>query len=126
MKHKMGQKRFRKRPSFFPILILLDISMPGSSGMEVALALREKVGNAKIVIMSQHDPAILLPIALQAGGARLHRQEADSRCRLGSHHRESSAERSSFSAMTLRGGLDGYSNSPCSAQIPFKRITLLV
>jgi two-component system response regulator NreC len=62
-----GAEAIQKATELLPDLILLDISMPGSSGMEVALALREKVGNAKIVIMSQHDPAILLPIALQAG-----------------------------------------------------------
>jgi DNA-binding NarL/FixJ family response regulator len=62
-----GVEAIQKAIELLPDLILLDISMPGSSGMEVAQALREKVGNAKIVIMSQHEPTILLPIALQAG-----------------------------------------------------------
>jgi len=62
-----GAEAIQKATELLPDLILLDLSMPGLSGMEVAQALRETVGNAKIVIMSQNDPTILLPIALQAG-----------------------------------------------------------
>ncbi len=62
-----GTEAIQKATEILPDLILLDISMPGLSGLEVAQVLREKVGNAKIVIMSQHDPAVLLPRAMQAG-----------------------------------------------------------
>jgi CheY-like chemotaxis protein len=62
-----GAEAIQKATELLPDLILLDLSMPGLSGVEVAQALRETVGNAKIVIMSQHDPTILLPIALQTG-----------------------------------------------------------
>jgi DNA-binding NarL/FixJ family response regulator len=50
-----------------PDLILLDISMPGSNGLEVAARLRQELPAAKIVIMSQHDQKQLLPRALEAG-----------------------------------------------------------
>ena len=41
--------------------------MPGLNGLEAARRVREKVPAAKIVIMSQHDPALLLPRAIEAG-----------------------------------------------------------
>lgn len=50
-----------------PDVVLLDISMPGLSGFEVARILRDKVPALKIVVMSQHDPAVLLPRAFAAG-----------------------------------------------------------
>jgi DNA-binding NarL/FixJ family response regulator len=62
-----GAEAIQKASELLPDLILLDVSMPGLSGLEVAQTLRGKVGNARIVVMSQNDPAVLLPIALQAG-----------------------------------------------------------
>jgi two-component system response regulator NreC len=61
------QKVIEMLPDLLPDLVLLDISMPGLSGLEVAQVLRQKVGNVKIVVMSQYDPALLLPRALEAG-----------------------------------------------------------
>ena len=50
-----------------PDAILLDVSMPGGNGLETTRALREKVPESKILIISQHDPKQLLPGALKAG-----------------------------------------------------------
>jgi DNA-binding NarL/FixJ family response regulator len=41
--------------------------MPGLNGLDVARLLREKVPATKILIMSQHDPAVLLSCAIEAG-----------------------------------------------------------
>jgi two-component system response regulator NreC len=62
-----GTEAIQKAAELLPDLILLDVSMPGLNGLEVARLLREKLPAAKILIMSQHDPAVLLPRAIDAG-----------------------------------------------------------
>jgi DNA-binding NarL/FixJ family response regulator len=64
---KSGEEAVQIAVEVFPDLVLLDVSMPGLNGLEAARLLREKVPSAKILIMSQHDPAILLARALEAG-----------------------------------------------------------
>jgi two-component system, NarL family, response regulator NreC len=64
---KDGNDAIRKARELRPDVILLDISMPGMNGLEVARALRQELADAKILILSQHDPASLLPSAIQAG-----------------------------------------------------------
>jgi DNA-binding NarL/FixJ family response regulator len=48
-------------------VVLLDISMPGISGLETARRLREESPNLAILILSQHGHAEILPRALKAG-----------------------------------------------------------
>ena len=62
-----GEEAIQKVQESRPDVILLDISMPGMNGLEVARAIRHEFADAKILIMSQHDPASLLPSAIQAG-----------------------------------------------------------
>ena len=62
-----GKEALRKAMELRPDLILLDISMPGANGLEVARTLRHEMPEIKIVIMSHHDPIQLLPRALEAG-----------------------------------------------------------
>jgi DNA-binding NarL/FixJ family response regulator len=50
-----------------PDLVLLDMSMPGLSGLDTARLLRREWPEIKILILSQNDAAHLLPIALDAG-----------------------------------------------------------
>ena len=64
---KDGAETIQRAAELAPDLILLDVSMPGLNGLDVARLLREKVPAAKILIMSQHDPVILLPRAIEAG-----------------------------------------------------------
>ena len=48
--------------------VVLDMRMPGGiGGLEVTRSLRQTDQNLKIIIMSQHDPAHLLPRAMEAG-----------------------------------------------------------
>ena len=64
---KDGAETIERAAELAPDLILLDVSMPGLNGLDVARLLREKVPATKILIMSQHDPVLLLPRAIEAG-----------------------------------------------------------
>ena len=63
-----GSETVRKARELLPDLILLDISMPGINGLEVSRLLRQEVPQARILVISQHDPIQLLPRVLAAGG----------------------------------------------------------
>src|ERR1700729_4082508 len=63
-----GSEALLKARTLVPDVILLDVSMPGLNGLEVARRLRKEVPHAKIVVMSQHDPVHLLPGVMAAGG----------------------------------------------------------
>ena len=64
---KDGPEAIQKSVELRPDLVLLDVSMPGLGGLDVARLLREQVPAAKILIMSQHDPGVLGPRAIEAG-----------------------------------------------------------
>ena len=63
-----GPEALLKASELLPDLILLDISMPGMNGLEVARFLRQDLPQTKILVMSQHDPIQLLPLVVAAGG----------------------------------------------------------
>src|ERR1700687_3221965 len=63
-----GSEALQKARELLPDLILLDVSMPGMNGLEVARLLRQDLPEAKILVMSQHDPNHLLPSVGEAGG----------------------------------------------------------
>jgi DNA-binding NarL/FixJ family response regulator len=62
-----GTDAVLKARELAPDLVILDISMPKQSGLEAARRIRQELPKAKIIIMSQHDPAQLLPSAREAG-----------------------------------------------------------
>jgi two-component system response regulator NreC len=62
-----GKEALRKAKELRPDIILLDISMPGANGLDVARILRCEMPTTKIVIMSQHDPIQVLSRVLEAG-----------------------------------------------------------
>ena len=51
-----------------PDVIVLDISMPGMSGLDVAATLRRQQSTAAIVFLTVHDDPQLVDAAMQAGG----------------------------------------------------------
>jgi DNA-binding NarL/FixJ family response regulator len=62
-----GPEALQKTVELRPDLVLLDISMPGMSGLDAARMIRESVPDARILIMSQHDAANMLDGVLEAG-----------------------------------------------------------
>jgi DNA-binding NarL/FixJ family response regulator len=51
-----------------PDVIVLDISMPGMSGLDVACALRAQQSPAAVVFLTVHDDPQFVTAAMQAGG----------------------------------------------------------
>jgi DNA-binding NarL/FixJ family response regulator len=64
---KDGPEAIQKARELTPDLVLLDVSMPGISGLETTRLLRQENKDVKILIMSQNDPGPLSVGAIQAG-----------------------------------------------------------
>ncbi|MGB8888866.1 MAG: response regulator transcription factor [Candidatus Korobacteraceae bacterium] len=63
-----GQAAVQAALKHDPDLIVLDISMPGMSGIEVARELKKRHSAAKIVFLTVHQDAEILASCLAAGG----------------------------------------------------------
>ncbi|MBV9316147.1 MAG: response regulator, partial [Gammaproteobacteria bacterium] len=62
-----GVEAIEKAAQLRPDIVLLDVSMPRLGGLEAASAIRRESPASQILIVSQHDPAEMLPSALEAG-----------------------------------------------------------
>jgi len=62
-----GPETIQKTRDLNPDLVLLDVRMPGSNGLETAGLLHHEFPNLKIMVMSQHEAAYLLPQVLAVG-----------------------------------------------------------
>ena len=63
-----GAEALQKSSELQPDLILLDVRMPDINGLDVARRLKVELPKAKILVISQHDPVVLLPSVIEAGG----------------------------------------------------------
>ncbi len=50
-----------------PDIVLVDISLPGSSGIDLTKAIRETYPNLPVLVLSMHDEALYAERALRAG-----------------------------------------------------------
>ena len=63
-----GLSALTAAPALRPDVIVLDISMPGMSGLQVASTLRAQGSTAAIVFLTVHDDAQFIEAAMQSGG----------------------------------------------------------
>jgi|SRR5271169_3229439 len=63
-----GQSALDSAIALNPDLVVLDISMPGMNGIEVARELRKHDNSAKIVFLTVHEDPNILESCLAAGG----------------------------------------------------------
>ena len=56
-----------KATELCPDIVLLDVSMPGASGLETSRRLRQQIPGIKILMMSQHDPGRMAGPSIEAG-----------------------------------------------------------
>jgi two-component system nitrate/nitrite response regulator NarL len=57
----------QKAQELRPDLVLLDVNFPDANGLEIARRLRANLPQIRIIVISQYDPASLLPGAMDAG-----------------------------------------------------------
>lgn len=65
---KDGKAALTAAAALLPDVIVLDISMPGMSGLEVADSLRKAGSTAAVVFLTVHDDEALVLAARAAGG----------------------------------------------------------
>jgi len=63
-----GQAAWEATLKLEPDLVVLDISMPGMNGIQVARELRKSASSAKIVFLTVHEDSQILANCLTAGG----------------------------------------------------------
>lgn len=63
-----GEEAVLKAQELQPDLILLDISLPGISGIEAARHIRGVSPNSRIIFLSQHDSLQVVEDAVRTGG----------------------------------------------------------
>ncbi len=62
-----GQEAVEKSKDLQPDVVVLDITMPRLNGLDATGMIRKEVPNAKVVILSQHQPGLMKQVALTAG-----------------------------------------------------------
>lgn len=62
-----GEDAVKKAHELQPDLILLDISLPGISGIEAAKQVRQISPNSRIITLTQHDSQQMVQDAFRAG-----------------------------------------------------------
>src|SRR4029077_16069951 len=63
-----GEDAVTKAEELQPDLVLMDISLPGISGIEAARQIRKVSPKSQIIFLSQHDSMEMVKDALRVGG----------------------------------------------------------
>ena len=62
-----GRDAIEKAIELRPELVLVDVSMPGSSGVEAAKSIREKLPQCEILLVAEHDASVMIRMVALAG-----------------------------------------------------------
>jgi DNA-binding NarL/FixJ family response regulator len=62
-----GEEAVRRAAEFHPAIILLDITLPGMSGIQAARRIRIVSPDSRIIFLSQHDSVQIAKDALSVG-----------------------------------------------------------
>jgi DNA-binding NarL/FixJ family response regulator len=69
-----GEEAVRAASALQPDVVLMDVSMPGMSGIEATRRIKEEDPEAQVLILSGHQDPLLLARAVQAGAIGLLRK----------------------------------------------------
>jgi two-component system, NarL family, response regulator NreC len=64
-----GDQAIAEAARLRPDIIVMDISMPNTNGLEATKIIRKMVPSVRIVIMSQHDSAHMMKVSMIAGAS---------------------------------------------------------
>lgn len=62
-----SEEAYRKYLQYRPDVLVLDLSMPGTGGIEILRRIRARDSDARVVVFSMHEDAILADRALRQG-----------------------------------------------------------
>jgi CheY-like chemotaxis protein len=74
-----GNAAIQAAAALHPDVVVLDISMPGMSGFEVAFCLRKAGSTAPVVFLTVHEEEEFVAAAKKAGGDRIRAEVAPDR-----------------------------------------------
>jgi DNA-binding NarL/FixJ family response regulator len=69
-----GDEAVRAVDAYHPDVVLMDVAMPGMSGIEATRRIKEEDPEAQVLILSGHEDPLLLARAVQAGAVGLLRK----------------------------------------------------
>lgn len=72
-----GAEAFRLTESLSPDVLVLDVSMPGQSGIEVTAALRDRSSPVRVLVLSVHDHPQYVIEAVRAGARGYLRKDTE-------------------------------------------------
>jgi len=72
-----GAEAFRLAESLTPDVLVLDVSMPGQSGIDVTSALRDRASPVRVLVLSVHDHPQYVIAAVRAGARGYLRKDTE-------------------------------------------------